>query len=639
MAIALDNISGSEKLKLVRELGKIRKFLPTANGAGKLTLVKNIREIRAKLSIFSKPDAAMVNIDIADVDATYKSMIDYLENGIKQLPAALADSERVLAAKIGRFFYNMSSNKDEILGNENYKKFQSMVGGRYDSGYGQKKVFDHFKSLGDVFEYDAEKVKIITQEISNISSTTPSDPPEIAEKKRQTQEVYNDLRDKLSSLYERRFEAKFSNDPFAVDKIKKTYDSLFVAFDEIRTELKKLDRIKYEKKQERIEELKKQIAPVGNEFISTLLDVSKVTQEQAESWAGAQKITKSALTRLKKLGYAEVDIRRDMAEFYRITGGKLRQIIIDNNGSRRANTNGIGSVEDTVIYPDSRFNKTVLWHEMAHHLEADPIAKDASNGFLVKRRKDSKVYSLRSLTGNRGYRSNEVAYADDFINPYIGKVYRDETTEVWSMGVQYLSNPQDAALMLAKDPEMAALMAGYLQADLTPAMKALQSIQDHAKDKVEAQRDNEQKQYEDAIAKLARGVKFVNDGWFDALNDEDRAIVTRHSVPAKSNAEFIGSWNGYRVFYGKFKSRKSKRISKGYQVVYSPESSGIHHINSGAFHEEIDAVKAALMVTSEVFGHDVYRASYRLFAHYAHKEEMIRNADIVLAHKETKDSQ
>ena len=262
-----------------------------------------------------------------------------------------------------------------------------------------------------------------------------------------------------------------------------------------------------------------------------------------------------------------------MAEFYRVTGGKLRQVRLETNGSKRANASGIGHFEDNVIRPGSSFNKTVLWHEMAHHLEADSEAKAASNGYLLKRRKSEKVYSLRSLTGNRGYRSDEGAYDDNFINHYIGKVYRDKTTEVWSMGVQYLAKPYDAAMMLAKDPEMAALMAGYLQADLNPAMKALQAVQDSAKDKAQEKRDQVKSEYEQALDKLAAGVEIVDDGWFGALDPIDQGnLLSRWGGLGDPEAKFIGSWGGYRAFTGKFKDKLSKRTKKGYAVVFTTMS-------------------------------------------------------------------
>ncbi|MER2511519.1 MAG: hypothetical protein ABTQ25_03700, partial [Nitrosomonas ureae] len=59
LVLALDDVSGSEKLKLVRELGTIRKNLPDVAGVNKLTLVKRVRDIRQLLSIAIKPVASL----------------------------------------------------------------------------------------------------------------------------------------------------------------------------------------------------------------------------------------------------------------------------------------------------------------------------------------------------------------------------------------------------------------------------------------------------------------------------------------------------------------------------------------------------------------------------------------------------
>ncbi|SEN75407.1 hypothetical protein [Nitrosomonas marina] len=624
--IALDYVSGPEKLKLVKELGTIRRHLPTVAGVNKLTLVKRIREIRRLLSIGIGTDPVGLTIDPGDIDATYKSFVDYLENGIEQVPEPLRrfDKDAIVSAW---YVFDSNLNRSEKLSDHtelvSKKYFQSTQGD----------VFDHFKSLGNVFEYDSGKLKTIADELNEIAASTPADPPEIAEKKKNISQVNTELVEKLNKLMDQRLVAKRSGDLDSFNETNELFNSLHEKYLELREEYKLLDKVKYENKKARIEELKNQIAPVGEGFINTLIGASKVTREQADTWANAQVITKSAINRLKRIGYKEADIRRDMAEFYRITGGKLRQIIIDNDGSKRANARGIGSVENTAIYPDSRFDKKVLWHEMAHHLEADPIAKAASNGFLQKRRADEKVYSLRSLTGNRGYRQSEGAYKDDFISPYIGKVYRDNTTEVWAMGIQYLSNPQDAALMLGKDPEMAALIAGYLQSDLTPGTKILQAAQNLAKDKIQAKRSYQDAQYENAIKKLSDGVEIIDDGWFDALPEIDKDMLLSYSFRRNSSAEFIGSWNGFRVFKGKFRSRKTRRVSKGYEIIYAPESSfldddGRSRVpHGGTFHEEMDAIKAALRIAREALSNDIYRVSYKAFANYAHKSEIIDYAN------------
>ncbi|MGN8554582.1 UNVERIFIED_CONTAM: hypothetical protein OHV15_18560, partial [Microbacterium sp. SLM126] len=162
-----------------------------------------------------------------------------------------------------------------------------------------------------------------------------------------------------------------------------------------------------------------------------------------------------------------------MAEYYRLSGGKASAIRIGIDGGRRANAVGVTArTDEKVINLGSRFNKTVLFHELAHHLENDPIAMAASNGFLKRRRESDTKFTLRSLTGNKGYGPMEVAYKDGFIDPYVGKVYPGGITEVFSMGVQYLANPSHAAILAAKDPHMLELITGYLSAPLTPAMHA-----------------------------------------------------------------------------------------------------------------------------------------------------------------------
>ena len=100
---------------------------------------------------------------------------------------------------------------------------------------------------------------------------------------------------------------------------------------------------------------------------------STVSDQQANEWASKQVITKTAKSRLSRNGYKEADIRRDMAEFYRFTNGRVKAFTVDSNGGKRAHTNSIGNMsEKPLINIDTNFNKQILWHEMAHHIETDP---------------------------------------------------------------------------------------------------------------------------------------------------------------------------------------------------------------------------------------------------------------------------
>ncbi|SEN73839.1 hypothetical protein [Nitrosomonas marina] len=612
-------IAGSEKLKLVKELGTIRRHLPNVAGVNKLTLVKRVREIRQLLSVDSGPEPVGLAVDRNDVYGTYKNIIAYLEKGIEQVPEPLRGFDRDAIITAWNVIKSGVKDAPDLL----YDNTVLVAKHKSD----KSKAFEYFNSIGNVFDYDAGKIKAVSKELESLSSMIPMDSLEVIEEMGRLSDEYEAIRRDMNAALSVNTKNGHSFDEIesASDKYIELREKGTLLFRQIN----ELSNKKYADKQAKIDNLRDQIAPIGQNFIDTLTNASKVTQEQADTWANAQVITKSAINRLKRIGYKEADIRRDMAEFYRITGGKLRQIVIDNDGSRRANARGIGSVEETSIYPGRNFDKTVLWHEMAHHLEADPAAKAVSNGFLLKRRKDEKVYSLRSLTGNSRYRTDEVAYKDEFIKPYIGKVYRDGVTEVWAMGIQYLSNPQDAALMLGKDPEMAALIAGYLQSDLTPGMKALQAAQNLAKDEIQVKRDDRDTQYDEAIKKLSDGVEIIDDGWFDGLSEIDKDLIFNFSIRRKSGAEFIGSWNGYRVFKGKFRSRKTNRVSKGYEIIYAPESSFLDNDgrrrvpHGGTFHEEMDAIKAALRIARDAFSNNIYAVSYKVFGNLAYKVEVI----------------
>ena len=608
MNATLDAVSGAEKLKLVRELGTIRRHLPGVAGVNKLTLVKRMREIRQLLSV-DVGDLPVLSVDPGNIEATYQGFIDYFGGGISGVPEAIRSFDKSALIDAANLLYSQSSPDDE-----NTKRLRAAVKMSAINIDDSSPIdaFEHFKAAGDVFSFDSEIVTYVTNEIKTLSAANPTNDHDTAREIQLLQDQYDSVAQEMGESWNTGFDEETGFPKEFYRKLEEKRNSLF-------NQIRELGLKKYTDKDSKIKELTEKITPTGQGFIDTLTNISKVTQEKADSWAAAQTITKSAKTRLGKLGYKEADIRRDMAEFYRITGGKLRHIVLDSNGKKRAHATGIGHFEDTVIYPGSRFNKTVLWHEMAHHLEVDPSAKAAANGFLLKRRESEKKYRLRDLTGNKGYGTREIAYKDDFINPYVGKVYDDEVTEVWSMGIQYLSNPKDAALMLGKDPEMAALIAGYLQSDLTPGMKALQAVHDLKKDDAQTKRDDEKAQYEDAIKKLADGVQIVDDGWWASLSDSDMDLL-EYISDSDDPPVFEGSLNSLRVFSGKFKNYETRRVGNGYAIIESEVAS----LHSGRGSRSIpprvvmhgisdDELKAAIRIIDGDSGIRISNAKYELF--------------------------
>lgn len=218
---------------------------------------------------------------------------------------------------------------------------------------------------------------------------------------------------------------------------------------------------------------KNALATVGAKLIAGVVDQSPITPEAAVVWASAQTITKQAVTRLKKMGYPVDKLRADMADFYRFTRGRVAAVRIHSDGDRRANATSItahGKVG--TINLGSSFDRRVLWHELAHHMEADPVAKMAAGQFIRRRSEDGKSHSLRTLSGNRSYKSDERAYKGAFFNPYVGKIYKDGITEVFAMGIESFSDPETLATRAIADPQTLEFVAGFVKADIDPLGRA-----------------------------------------------------------------------------------------------------------------------------------------------------------------------
>lgn len=215
---------------------------------------------------------------------------------------------------------------------------------------------------------------------------------------------------------------------------------------------------------------------LGERLIKRALAESPVTQEQADAWAATIEIDRSLKTKLSKMGYPADRFRADMAEFYRMVGGRAKRIRFSANRGQRAYATNSKAIDAGEVAVTSNFNKSTLWHEMAHHLESDPVASAAAHAFLVDRRTSEQPVSLRKLTGNNGYRPDERAWEDHFIDPYVGKHYAHGTTEVFSIGVEQFADPLKLALAIAQDPHHMRLMAGYMSLPSSPTFRAIRMM-------------------------------------------------------------------------------------------------------------------------------------------------------------------
>lgn len=233
----------------------------------------------------------------------------------------------------------------------------------------------------------------------------------------------------------------------------------------------------------------------GGEMYDRVLSKSTVTEAQATAWATGVPISTAARARLRKLGYSPDQARIDMAEFYRLIGGKIGAVAIVSEGNKRANTSGVGSFgTDGVIRMGSHFDKRVLWHELAHHLESDPVAKAVAGQYIRMRAVSPGTKSLRSITKNNGFRPDESAFEDHFFDAYVGKDYAHGTTEVFSMGIESFSDKEMLGRRIAMDPDTFEFVAGYMltpQTEMGEAIKNLNDIlQDNTREALEEGADN-----------------------------------------------------------------------------------------------------------------------------------------------------
>jgi hypothetical protein len=84
--------------------------------------------------------------------------------------------------------------------------------------------------------------------------------------------------------------------------------------------------------------------------------------------------------------------------------------------------------------------RSVALHEMGHAAEnGNQWLKQMQYAYWTSRRAGEPLQKLSKITGNLGYRANEMAAKDKWGEPYAGKVYnqsRDSSFEIFTMGIE-----------------------------------------------------------------------------------------------------------------------------------------------------------------------------------------------------------
>lgn len=208
-------------------------------------------------------------------------------------------------------------------------------------------------------------------------------------------------------------------------------------------------------------------AEVGRSVISKVLEQSSISQQDAEEWANSRKVSASARSALSRQGYNFDKFLADLADFYRFTNGRVRHVSFGTDGGGRANASGIGEhTTSGVINIGSSFPRSVLWHELAHFMEADTGIRYQSAQW-IRGRATGKAYSLKAQFPKKSYSSTETALPGPFSDAYVGKLYGDGMTEVFSMGLEYLSDPHYLGAALDQDPEHLQFVLGALSRPAT----------------------------------------------------------------------------------------------------------------------------------------------------------------------------
>lgn len=227
-----------------------------------------------------------------------------------------------------------------------------------------------------------------------------------------------------------------------------------------------------------------------DQLTNALYEKSEITEDDAKTWAEKNVyVSRQISNGLKKLDYPEEKLKQDIAQFYRLCGGKLGPIkFIGSIKNKRAYAQG-----RTHIAIDNDFNKRTLFHECGHIAEGWDMRSCKASKQFIENRATKPVRKLKYLVPNSRYANNEVAYPDHFIDPYVGKVTQHQSSEVYSMGMQMFANPETLAWFMQKDPEHFNLIIGqclhkdtYVKCDIEKTQKDTEesikkTMQDKAK--------------------------------------------------------------------------------------------------------------------------------------------------------------
>lgn len=603
-----DSLTPLRRISLAAELRACVAKMPTVKAMELVQLARKASALVRELGA-----GVVLRVTGKDVAGSAAALTAYYESDMPDVAEALKPLERQNVTQMLRQFGKRQDSFDE-------------------PDDGQKiAAYNELSKRGLVFDFDrsamTSKVLFIEKNMDVRGGDSPEYAAANAEHKRLTAE-YNDKALAYNALIQKEIDA---GNREAYEQYRAERDRLHEDFKALVAAQTNSDRIGDEIHAKQSKERNAVLSEVGAKVVGTMLERSPVSEADAIAWADAQPVDDAAIKNLKKLGYDAAKLRADMAEFYRLSGGRMSHIRIGSSKSKRAYARGISAVEgEKYVSICDTFNKVMLFHELAHHLENDPIAAAASNGFLLKRRESDKLWTLRELAGNTGYRKDEYAYKDSWLNPYIGKVYEDGVTECFSMAVQYLANPVDAGTLALKDPDMLAYVSGYLSSEITPAMKARLALHSEYQQAKKSEANGFEARYDEIIAALSGELELSPDTFLDALKNEGREWLMKADSSATVMPNPVGQYGKCSVFFGIYRNPVTKRQSKGFAIYDNTDVWRI--VRYAVMHQPIAVVRAALRL-SEVAGIPISTLAYRYFQSNANKAALVKFYDEIKTEK------
>jgi hypothetical protein len=495
-----------QRLKLSRELATVTAALPsTSDLQQRFVFEQRANSLRAILA--GRREGSVGDLDLFAVEssaAAVMQQLDAAENADPSDKRAAGEYAFIIAEKLGAIArqLNVVSYEASNASGDLMRRATQFTSSVRDEEF-QDAMKERFRQAG------VEELVAMVTKLNAARGEVAKVEERYAAYREEREEAWREVEAKIAGLQairRDRFDAMLSG-----EISKEEYEVHAQDFQREYSRLVKEDRDTFDPRNDELIEAhraaQKVMAEAADTLKQDLLAKSPVTQEQAQAWAEAQQVDPSAKAALKRIGYELPKLRADVAEFYRLTGGRLAKVRIKASRGR-ASASDIHGYRNRTINMGSGFSKRTLFHELGHHLEADPAVYAAAAGFLKAKRESPKLYKLRELSGGVNYKPKEVAYRDSWYHVYVGKVYPYKVTEVISMGMEAFADGATMAAVMQKDDEHIRLMNGFMRTPPSELFGTVKQVFKQAADAEDEIADVKETAIESAMSRLASGVEF-----------------------------------------------------------------------------------------------------------------------------------